>query len=82
MTTAEDLLDLYQLANSDGSAEARQGESLLQYYKRVRQQSLKLCQDLEIEDYELQADAFVSPIKWHLANTLSLINISRYPRRR
>jgi len=69
MTTAEDLLDLYQLANSDGSAEARQGESLLQYYKRVRQQSLKLCQDLEIEDYELQADAFVSPIKWHLAHT-------------
>jgi len=69
MTTAEDLLDLFHLANGDDSAEARQDESLLQFYKRVRQQSLKLCQDLEIEDYELQADAFVSPIKWHLAHT-------------
>ena len=69
MTTAEDLLDLFHLANGDDSAEGRQDETLLQYYKRVRQQSLKLCQDLEIEDYELQADAFVSPIKWHLAHT-------------
>jgi len=69
MTTAEDLLDLFHLANGDDSAEARQDESLLQFYKRVRQQSLKLCSDLEIEDYELQADAFVSPIKWHLAHT-------------
>ena len=44
-------------------------ESLRQYYQRIRQQSLKLCNDLEIEDFELQADAFVSPTKWHLAHT-------------
>ena len=64
MSTAKDLLQsLRQQQESD------EVESLLGYYKRIRQQSLTLSSDLEIEDYELQADAFVSPTKWHLAHT-------------
>ena len=35
----------------------------------VRTLTEKLCQPLEIEDYNLQAMAETSPVKWHLAHT-------------
>ncbi len=38
-------------------------------FLRTRQQSLAACDRLEIEDYGLQAEAFTSPPKWHLAHT-------------
>ena len=75
-STAEDLLQSLRQQSREGqNSDAEQGaganiaESLGHYYQRVRQQSLKLCSDLEIEDFQLQADAFVSPTKWHLAHT-------------
>ena len=70
-STAEDLLQsLRQQSRENQNSDIEQSfESLSHYYQRVRQQSLKLCSDLEIEDYQLQADAFVSPAKWHLAHT-------------
>lgn len=40
-----------------------------EYYKRVRNYSLFLCQNLITEDYGLQASEEVSPPKWHLAHT-------------
>lgn len=43
--------------------------SLLSCYQVVRQQTLKLCEPLQLSDYELQAAEFVSPVKWHLAHT-------------
>ena len=42
---------------------------LLQRYRDTRTQSLAFCQPLAIEDYGLQAEAFTSPPKWHLAHT-------------
>lgn len=44
-------------------------KELIKKFHAVRQQSLNLCQPLQPADYELQADTFVSPIKWHLAHT-------------
>ncbi len=44
-------------------------QSLLQRYQQVRQQSLQACEPLVVEDFGLQADAFTSPPKWHLAHT-------------
>ena len=38
-------------------------------YLLVRQASNKLIENLSAEDCSLQADAFVSPAKWHLAHT-------------
>jgi len=35
----------------------------------TREYSVKACETLELEDYGLQAEAFVSPPKWHLAHT-------------
>jgi ergothioneine biosynthesis protein EgtB len=40
-----------------------------QYFNVTREQSLEICSPLENEDFSLQADAFVSPPKWHLAHT-------------
>lgn len=64
MSSAEDVLkSLRQTADEEHS------NPLLTHYRKVRLQSLNLCSDLEIEDYELQAEPFVSPIKWHLAHS-------------
>lgn len=41
----------------------------IETYRTVRSQSVQACEFLEIEDYGLQAAAFVSPPKWHLAHT-------------
>lgn len=38
-------------------------------FQYTRQQSVQACQPLEIEDFGLQAAAFASPPKWHLAHT-------------
>lgn len=45
------------------------GQSLIRDYHACRQQSVIACEALELEDYGLQADGFVSPPKWHLAHT-------------
>lgn len=37
-------------------------------FQNIRAATLDLCQPLEPEDYMLQAEAFVSPVKWHLAH--------------
>jgi ergothioneine biosynthesis protein EgtB len=42
---------------------------LIESFSLVRNQSVAACKPLEIEDYNLQATAFVSPPKWHLAHT-------------
>jgi ergothioneine biosynthesis protein EgtB len=41
----------------------------LQAYQAIRSYSLALIQNLSAEDCSLQAAAFVSPAKWHLAHT-------------
>ena len=43
--------------------------SLISLYRQTRQQSLLACAPLCTEDYGLQAQAFTSPPKWHLAHT-------------
>mgnify|MGYP001819644132 CR=1 FL=1 len=44
-------------------------DSLLQRFRATRARSLAFCEPLAIEDYGLQAEAFTSPPKWHLAHT-------------
>ena len=38
-------------------------------FHATRKHSIKACETLELEDYGLQAAAFASPPKWHLAHT-------------
>ena len=44
-------------------------ETLSQQFHATREQSVQACACLAIEDYGLQAEAFTSPPKWHLAHT-------------
>ncbi len=44
-------------------------QNLVSRFIKCRQQTEALCQNLEIEDYGLQAVAETSPVKWHLAHS-------------
>jgi len=44
-------------------------QKLTRDYHACRQHSVTVCETLELEDYGLQAAAFASPPKWHLAHT-------------
>ncbi len=53
-----------------GSQTLRQPPSApLAWFERVRQQSVALCEPLEIEDFGVQPMDDASPPKWHLAHT-------------
>ena len=43
--------------------------TLVDEFLRTREQSLAFCAPLDVEDHALQAAAFTSPPKWHLAHT-------------
>lgn len=43
--------------------------SLIEYFNRVRRDSERIAEPLEIEDYGIQTVPEVSPPKWHLAHT-------------
>ena len=45
------------------------GEAIVAAFVETRQQSVDICAPLLPEDYSLQAAAFASPPKWHLAHT-------------
>ncbi|HEX8076475.1 MAG TPA: ergothioneine biosynthesis protein EgtB, partial [Chthoniobacterales bacterium] len=51
------------------SDSAGRRERLLERYRAVRNFSVRLCRDLEPEDYVVQSMPDVSPTKWHLAHT-------------
>ncbi|MBT8078556.1 MAG: ergothioneine biosynthesis protein EgtB [Gammaproteobacteria bacterium] len=51
------------------TASTRRHVSIAERYQRIRQTSLDICQDLEVEDFVIQSMADVSPTKWHLAHT-------------
>jgi len=44
-------------------------QTLVDAFRSIRNQSVHACEPLELEDYGLQAAAFSSPPKWHLAHT-------------
>lgn len=46
-----------------------EAENIFAYFSRVRHDSERLCEPLEIEDYGIQTIPEVSPPKWHLAHT-------------
>lgn len=44
-------------------------QALIHDFQITRENSIKACESLELEDYGLQAAVFASPPKWHLAHT-------------
>ncbi len=43
--------------------------NIVNKYLSIREKSLEICQNLEVEDFVVQPIEFVSPPKWHLAHT-------------
>lgn len=44
-------------------------EKILDKYREIRNETVRICAPLEIEDYGVQPIDFVSPPKWHLGHT-------------
>jgi ergothioneine biosynthesis protein EgtB len=55
--------------SSEQATNGRPDADLKDRYRRVRQQSLYLCESLQTEDFVAQSMPDVSPTKWHLAHT-------------
>ena len=43
-------------------------ESLFEQFLKVREQTIEIVKPLEIEDYVVQTEAFMSPPRWHLGH--------------
>ncbi|MDQ6808921.1 MAG: ergothioneine biosynthesis protein EgtB [Verrucomicrobiota bacterium] len=52
-----------------GRGASRSADALVKRFRAVRDLSLRLCQNLEPEDYVVQSMPDASPTKWHLAHT-------------
>ncbi len=44
------------------------GENLFKEFLKVREQTIEIVRPLEIEDYVVQTEAFMSPPRWHLGH--------------
>src|SRR5687767_7578036 len=51
------------------SEQAQSKNGLLDRFQAVRDQTVKLCAPLQVEDYVVSSMPDVSPTKWHLAHT-------------
>lgn len=58
-----------QKAASLAALTADDQETIRTQFSRIRQDSLAICEPLEIEDHGIQTMPDVSPPKWHLAHT-------------
>src|SRR3989338_8560134 len=43
-------------------------KSILEIFKKTRNRTLQLVKNLEIDDYIVQTDYFMSPPKWHIGH--------------
>lgn len=46
-----------------------QPQDLTSFYKNVRNQTMRIVEPLEIEDYVIQTATFMSPPRWHIGHT-------------
>lgn len=53
----------------EGSLSELSSNEMFNLFKSVRRQSIELCEPLEIEDFVVQTDTFMSPPRWHLGHT-------------
>ena len=54
--------------NKNKNVQAHSSAQLLSNFQQVRKQTLAIVEPLEIEDYVIQTDFFMSPPRWHLGH--------------
>jgi ergothioneine biosynthesis protein EgtB len=52
----------------DNSPSGVDSEKLFSLFMKVRRMTIEICEPLEIEDYVIQTDVFMSPPRWHIGH--------------
>ena len=60
---------MIEAATAAAQSDQSTSRSLVERYREVRDQTVRLCETLEPEDFIVQAMPDASPTKWHLAHT-------------
>src|SRR5438552_1205847 len=55
-------------AELENSLTGDESEELFKLFKEVRRQTIEIIEPLEIEDYVVQTEEFMSPSRWHLGH--------------
>jgi ergothioneine biosynthesis protein EgtB len=56
------------LTDIDNSLSGVDSDDMFTRFKKVRRMTIEICEPLEIEDYVIQTDSFMSPPRWHLGH--------------
>jgi len=52
----------------DGSLAGKTTDDFFSMFKKVRRQTIEIAEPLEIEDFVVQTEAFMSPPRWHIGH--------------
>jgi hypothetical protein len=59
---------ILNLIDIDNSLSGVDSDEMFTKFKKVRRMTIEICEPLEIEDFVIQTDSFMSPPRWHLGH--------------
>lgn len=65
MENQNNILNINDIENSLSGVAS---DEMFDTFKKVRRMTIELCEPLEIEDYVVQTESFMSPPRWHLGH--------------
>lgn len=65
MENQNSVLNINDIENSLSGVDS---DKMFTLFKQVRRMTIELCEPLEIEDYVVQTESFMSPPRWHLGH--------------
>lgn len=65
MENQNSVLNITDIENSLSGVD---NDKMFRLFKTVRRMTIELCEPLEIEDYVIQTESFMSPPRWHLGH--------------
>jgi len=64
----ENLENKLNLSAIDSSLAGKDSNEFFRMFKKVRRQTIELVETLELEDFVVQTEAFMSPPRWHIGH--------------
>ena len=65
MENQNSVLNINDIENSLSGVDT---DKIFSQFRKVRRMTIELCEPLEIEDYVVQTESFMSPPRWHLGH--------------
>ncbi|NOS84460.1 MAG: ergothioneine biosynthesis protein EgtB [Ignavibacteria bacterium] len=65
MENQKSVLNISDIENSLSGVDT---DKIFSQFRKVRRMTIELCEPLEIEDYVVQTESFMSPPRWHLGH--------------